>query len=212
MRYSLLPVLLVLGCARPEPAAAQTALELAPFRSVALSDGGRVVIRHGAAQRVTLVEGEADVTVEGTRLRIGRCRSCPRRVHPRVEIVTPTLDSLSVDNGGAIVVENGFPSQPVLAAAVDNGGAIDARGLDAGQVAASIAQGGMIYVRPSRALQAAIRQGGAITYWGDPAVQSAVSHGGVVQRGRAQDESRPLADLAPSPPKRLPVPPVPERE
>ena len=212
MRYSLLPVLLVLGCARPEPAVAQTPLELAPFRSVALSGGGRVVIRHGAAQRVTLVEGEADIAVEGTQLRIGRCRSCPRRVHPRVEIVMPALDSLSVDNGGAITVENGFPSQPVLAAAVDNGGAIDARGLEPGQVAASIAQGGMIYVRPSRALQAAIRQGGAITYWGDPAVESAVSHGGVVQRGRAEDEHRPLADLAPSPPKHLPIPPPPERE
>ena len=76
-------------------------------------------------------------------------------------------------------------------------------------LAASVAQGGMIYARPSATLTASIHHGGVITYWGDPVVQSAVSHGGVVQRGRPGDLTRPLGELQPPPPLAPPVAPVP---
>lgn len=203
----MMPVLLALGCARPEPAAAQTVLDVAPFRSVGLSDGGHVTIRHGAEQRVTLVEGEADIAVEGTRLRIARCASCTHRNRPRVEIVVPALDALSVDNGGRLVLDGDFPRQTQLAAAVSNGGLLDARALAADQVSASVAQGGLIYAHPLQRLDAAVNHGGAITYWGEPRVRRAVSHGGIVQRGDEEDAARPLDDMMPQPPQppRLPT-------
>ena len=207
MRLSLLLALPILGCA---PAAtAQTDVPAAPFRSVTLGEGGHAVIRYGAEQRVTLVEGDADIRVDGTRLRIGKCRDCPRRSRPTIEIVTPVLDAVAVDDGGRLTLEGDFPRQAQLAAAVSNGGAIDVRPLAADRVTAAVAQGGMIFARPMQRLYAAVTQGGAITYWGEPEVQSAIDHGGVVQRGRAADAHRPLTDMMPHPPAPPPVPPVP---
>ena len=207
MRLSLMLALPILGCA---PAAtAQTEVPAAPFRSVTLGDGGHVVIRHGSAQQVTLVEGDADIRVEGTRLRIPKCRDCARRSRLTVEIVTPVLDAVALDDGGRLTLAGDFPRQAQLAAAVSNGGAIDVRPLAADRVTASVAQGGMIFARPIQRLVAAVSHGGAITYWGEPVVQSAIDHGGVVQRGRAADSDRPLADMSPHPLAPPPIPPVP---
>jgi len=217
MRVSilLLPIAILLGCARPAPAAAQSAIEVSPFRSVALDGGGHVTIRHGAAQRVTLVGGEADVAVEGTQLRIGHCRTCAHRERLSLDIVVPALEAVSVENGGRLVVAGDFPRPPRLAAAVSNGGMLDVRALAADQVSASVALGGMIYTRPIRRLDAAVSHGGAITYWGDPRVQRAVNHGGVVQHGRDEEAERPLEAMMPQTSKLLsvaevpPVPPIP---
>jgi hypothetical protein len=197
MRLVGIPALLLVGCAPAATAQADPAS--APFRSVALSDGGHVLIRHGDVHRVTLVEGRADIRVEGTRLRIGRCRDCPGRNSPTVEIVTPRLDALAVDDGGRLVLEGGFPSQASLAVSVSNGGAIDARPLGADRVTASVSEGGAVFVRPARQLDAAISQGGVITYWGDPQVAEAVQGGGAVRRGRPADADRPIADTVPQP-------------
>ena len=212
MRIWMLPVLLMLGCADPGPLAAQDRREVAPFRSVALSDGGRVVIRYGAAPSVTVTEGYADVSVEEGRLRIGPCHACPRVHARRIEVVAPALDSLSVDNGGRIEVEAGFPRQAQLAASVSHGGAIDARRLDAAHVTASVAQGGMIFTRPGERLDASVSQGGAVTYWGEPAVRRSVRHGGVIVAGRPADVERPIEELGTlAQPPHPPVPPGPKR-
>ena len=161
MRLSPILALLVLGCA---PAAtAQTNVAVAPFRSVALSDGGQVNIRHGATQRVTVLSGEAEIVTDGNRLRVRKCRTGPRRDRLEVEIVTPVLDSLAVEDGGRITLVGDFPTQARLAAAVDDGGVIDARPLRAETVAASVNQGGLVYVRPGARLDAAVSHGGAIT-------------------------------------------------
>ena len=209
MRLSLMLALLILGCA---PAAtAQTNVPVAPFRSVALSEGGHVSVRYGEAQRVTLISGDADIATEGDRLRIRKCRACAGRDRLQVEIVTPVLEALSVEDGGSIEVADGFPSQAELSAAVTSGGAVDARRLAARHVSASVAQGGSILAQPMSRLDATVSHGGIITYWGDPVVRSAVSDGGAVTRGRPGDEQKPFVGLRPSPPKApSQVPPVPE--
>ena len=216
MRALSVLTLLAAAFAPGASASAQQALALAPFRSVALSSGGEVVIRYGPAQAVSVLAGSAQrasPVVEDGRLRIGRCRpDCPHGERLRVEIVTPALDSLAVDNGGTIVVETGFPRQAELTVAVDNGGRIDARGIEAAHVAAAVAQGGIIFTRPVDSLDASVRHGGIITYWGDPAVRRSVQGGGVVARGEAGDERRPLARLQGDPtfePPVEPIPPVP---
>jgi hypothetical protein len=208
MRGSILAmaVLALAGCARPAPANAQAVPELAPFRSIALSDGGHVVVRHGEAQSVRVTAGEGDVTVEGTRLRIARRRTSERHERLEVEVVAPAIDALSVENGGRLVLAGDFPRQPTLAVAVSNGGMLDARTLSADAVTASVAQGGLIYTRAEQRLDAAVNQGGAITYWGEPRdVHRAISHGGVVQRGDAAEAGRSIEESVPEPP----VPPMP---
>ena len=211
MRGSILAVLALAGCARPAPANAQSVPELMPFRSIALSDGGHVTVRHGDAQGVRVIAGEAAIAVDGTQLRIARRRASEHRERLEVEVVAPALDALWVENGGRLVLAGDFPRQPSLAVAVSNGGALDARALAADRVTASVAQGGMIFARPLARLDAAVSHGGAITYWGDPQVQRAISHGGVVQRGDEEDTERTLEAMMPSRPKApaAPEPPPP---
>ena len=214
MRGSILAMslLLLAACARPAPAAAQSVPELAAFRSIALSDGGHVTVRHGDRQRVTLLAGEADIRVDGTQLHIARRRTPDHRERLEVEVVAPTLDALSVANGGRLVLAGDFPRQATLAAAVSNGGALDVRAMRAERVTAAVNQGGMIFTRPASHLDAAVSHGGAITYWGNASVSRAVADGGVVQRGRDEEAERPLEAMMPRTHKLLPVaeaPPVP---
>ena len=98
-RLLILAALLLLA-----PGAA--AQEIAPFQSIALENGGEVVLVHGPAQRVTILEGaeHAEIRVIEGRLTIGHCRTgCPRGDHRlRVEVVTPALTDVAVANGGMI--------------------------------------------------------------------------------------------------------------
>lgn len=188
---------------------AQAPVAVAPFRSVALRSGGEVVIRHGEAQRVTILQGEGTriSVVEGGKLLIDN-RGRSHRVRIRVEIVTPVLEGVSVQDGGRLAVEGSFPRQGSIVAAVANGGAIDLRRLPVGRATAAVSQGGMIAVRPSDRLAAAVSHGGVITYWGNPSVTPAIRDGGVVQRGEPGDADRPLGEPAPGIPSIAPIPPL----
>ena len=209
MQFRTMLLLAALGSGA-ETVHAQAVITTAPFRSVELQNGGSIVIRYGPTQRVTLLHadaGDADVVVEGNRLRISKCRTCRHDRRLRVEVITPTLESVAVSHGGSVALEGQFPAQSRLVATVSNGGRIDARALTAEQVTASVEQGGGIWAMPSRQLEASVTQGGAITYWGEPTVRSNIEHGGVVARGRNEDATRPLQDLGPA--HAAPVPPVP---
>jgi hypothetical protein len=221
MRLALL-ALLIAGCA-PGPASAQTAVDVAPFdafNAVDLRAGGRVVVRHGAAPSVRVVEGDPGtvrLTVENGRLRIERCRECRHDRGLRLEVVAPALTGLSIENGGTIALDGRFPDQAELAVAVAHGGRIDARALGAETVRASVSNGGHILTLPRRRLDAAVSQGGMIVYWGTPAVSPAIAGGGGVVRGRPGDIHGPVAEIGdvvqppPLPPK-PPAPPMPAGE
>ena len=183
----------------------------ADFRAVDLHGGGEVIVRHGPVAQALLREGDSRYTrisAAGGRLAIVNCPNrCPHGYRAVVEVTAPAIDSLSVSDGGLIRSESGFPGQAAVEARITSGGAVDIRALAAAQVSASVAQGGMIFARPGRRLDARIEQGGAITYWGRPAVTRSIHQGGVVQRGADKDLARPLSDLGPAPVP--PVPPVP---
>jgi hypothetical protein len=176
--------------------AAAPAAEVVPlprFQSIELNGGGRVVIRHGAAQRVTILNGSSDYTGirvvrrsrEGSnRLVIQACNArCPQHYILRIEIVTPDVSAVAINGGGEILVDPGFPPEEDLAAAVDGGGAIDLRALPARNVAASVSGGGALLVNARDSLAASINGGGAIRYWGNPTVSSSIDGGGIVRRG-----------------------------
>lgn len=203
--------LLLLAAALPSAAAA------APegYESIELRGGGTVTVRYGATRHFTVRAnpGARAISTEGDRLVIDRCRRrCPHGQRLEVEVVTPDIGRLAVTDGGIIQVRGDFPAQPSAAASVHSGGLIDIRPLAVGQVSAAISQGGRIFARPLRAMNAAISDGGLVTYWGDAAIASSVLRGGAVVRGAARELGQPLEAFDPTvqdPPALLPVPPVP---
>ena len=195
-------------------------ISVAQFRTVELNDGGHVVIRYGAVQRVSIVAGDEQctrVSVREERLVIENGARCHPSERLQIEIVTPRLDGVSISNGGIVQAAGEFPAQSSIDAAVEQGGMIDIRAVAADSVHASVYSGGRIFTTPRKSLNATVDSGGAITYWGDPSVKKAVRNGGVVARGNARDAAKPLSEIdpvliapiAPVPPV-PPVPPLPK--
>lgn len=182
----------LVGAAAPPP----TLVPVPSFRSIELNGGGRVILRHGPQQRVTLLSGSTEIsrievgpsgrrgTGNPDQLVIDACRrSCNGRYQLEVEVVTPSIEGVAVKGGGRIQTVGAFPRQPRIGAAVHGGGQIDIRSLPARQVGAAISGGGNILTTAEDTLGAAINGGGAILYWGNPKVGSAVNGGGTVRRG-----------------------------
>ncbi len=189
-------------------------MALGRFNSVELRNGGKVFLRHGATQRVTLLKGSpvyTQVTITGEdRLLINKCRTdCPRRYELEIEIVTPDIAGISIADGGTIEVRDSFPPRKEIRVAVSQGGTIDIRSLTVDSVTASVDQGGKILTKPQSAMIASVRQGGNITYWGDAQVRSSVRDGGVVTKGTADEADKPLSELSDAVQSVPPVPPLP---
>jgi Putative auto-transporter adhesin, head GIN domain len=167
---------------------AQTTISVAPFNSVELRGGGHVTIRHGDAQRVTLIKGSTQFThmhiEDGRKLVIDACnRDCPHEYDLDIEIVTPDIEGVAISGGGSIQSADAFPGQHSVSAAVEGGGAIDIRSIDADAANAAINGGGKIAIRAEHRLTAAVDGGGHIVYWGDPSVTSAIDGGGNISKG-----------------------------
>jgi hypothetical protein len=170
------------------PALATEIVPVPQFRSVELRGGGVVTVVPGPAQRVTILEGSSQFT----RVRVGRdgqlridtcTEQCPRVYRLRVEIQSPRVPDLAVNGGGLISTTGTFRPQSQLSAAVNGGGKIDARSIEATNVSAAVNGGGDLMVRPRSVLSAAINGGGHVRYWGNPAVSSAIHGGGAVSPG-----------------------------
>lgn len=170
------------------PAFADETVPVPQFHSAELRGGGAVSVVPGPTQRVTIVEGSSQFTriyvdPQG-QLRIDTCNErCPREYHLRVVIQAPQVPGLAVKGGGQITTAAGFALQSSLAAAVNGGGRVDARSVDALRVSAAVNGGGELLVRPRASLAAAINGGGHIRYWGNPAISSAIRGGGAVSPG-----------------------------
>jgi hypothetical protein len=211
--------LFAIALSMPGEVQAQTIVPIAPFHSVELSGGGRVVLRNGPVQRVTLVKGSPDHTritiADGGWLVIKNCEfRCPRGYELEIEIVTPDIARISVGDGGSIQSRGSFPRQAEIKASVRDGGMIDIRSMAVDSVYASVEEGGMIFTMPQANLVASVVNGGNITYWGDPRIKWAVKSGGVVVKGTAEDAdkaasefSSPLTPPAPIPAIR-PIQPI----
>jgi hypothetical protein len=199
--------------------AAATNIPVGEFRTVELNDGGHVTVRYGAVQRVSLVGGGLECTrfsVRDERLIIEEgVRSCRHEERRQIEIVTPRLDGVAINNGGIVQVAGEFPAQSSIDAAVEQGGMIDIRAIAADSVHAAVYSGGRIFTTSRKMLNAAVKSGGGITYWGAPSVTKAVRNGGVVARGAAEDADKPLSEIGGGPGSELmpipPVPPIPPR-
>ena len=170
------------------PALAAEVVPVPHFNGVELRGGGNVSVVPGPTERVTIVEGSSQFTrIHVDRhgsLKIDVCdRDCPDDYRLRVEIQTPRVPVLAVDGGGTIGVGGGFGGVNQLTAAVNGGGRIDARAINADNVTAAINGGGEMFVRAQSVLTGAVSGGGTIRYWGDPRVTSAINGGGTVRPG-----------------------------
>jgi hypothetical protein len=170
------------------PAAAQTPIRVAAFDSLQLHGGGEVILRHGAEQRVTLLEGDPNLASIGVErdgdLVIRPCRRSCRNQRLRVVVVTPRIDAVAITGGGLIRTEGPFPARESVALAITGGGTLDARALAADDVVTAVTGGGSIRTTPRETLVAAVRGGGTILYSGDPAKTVAIDGGGSVTRDR----------------------------
>ncbi len=169
------------------PAFAAETVSVGHFSQIELRGGGHVVVKHGAAQSVTVLKGSTQYTRfhirEGNKLVIDACDSnCPHTYDLEIEIASPDLDGAAIDGGGEIVAQGSFPGQDRLALAVNGGGDIDMRPVKAAAVDAAVNGGGDIHLTATRALNAAVSGGGDITYRGNPQVNEAVQGGGDVER------------------------------
>jgi hypothetical protein len=196
------------------PVGSQTVVPVGRFSSVELRNGGKVFVRHGATQRVTLLKGSlvyTQITIAGgDQLVINKCRSkCPRGYELEVEVVASDIAGISIADGGTIEVRGSFPRREEVRVAVSQGGTIDIRSLKVDSVTASVNQGGKIFTKPQSAMVASVHQGGNITYWGEVQVRSSVQQGGVVTKGTPDEADKPLSDLGDAFQSAPPVPPLP---
>lgn len=194
--------LLVLSAVPCAQAAAQSeprSVEVAPFRSVELRSGGKVVLRTGPTHRVTFLKGSPDdvqVSIEsGDELVIEKRKSKSERRHElEIEVITPELERLTVAHGGMIQSRGTFPRQAAIDVTVDNGGTIDIRSMSVGSITASVLSGGRIFAKPLTAMAASVVQGGNITYWGDARVTPSIEKGGVIVRGDPSEADQPYRE------------------
>ena len=172
-------------------------VEAGAFRGIELARGGTVIVKSGPRQSVNMVEGD----LRFTHFRIDRdgklcietsCnKDCPNVYRLRIEVVTPPLMALAVEQGGTIRAEGSFHAQDNIAAAVRQGGTVDVRAIPANNVAAAVSQGGHVIVTANASLAAAVREGGHVEYWGFPgSVTRAIHDGGSVTRGDGSDRGQ----------------------
>lgn len=181
------PAPVVQPVAAPHPVAAPQPIELPPFSSISLHGGGRVILRHGATQKVRVLGGDpmdADFAVAGDSLAISGCitHNCPKELV--VEVTVPKVEAIAIQGGGTIHAQGSFPAMRDLALAIMGGGEADVRAIPVAEVAAAIRGGGLIETAPTRELAASVSGGGAIRYWGDPEVATSINGGGSVERGQ----------------------------
>jgi hypothetical protein len=177
-----------IAVAAPVAASAQTVMPTDKFTSVDLHGGGKITIRQGPVQRVTLVRGdpkEARFEVvdrdRGGRLIMSPCdHSCWGSRQFEVEIETPVLNGIDIHGGGHITAHGAFPAQNAVSAAIHGGGDIDMKDVPARSASAAIHGGGKIYVSAQSSLSASIMGGGAIRYLGQPTVNSEIHGGGTI--------------------------------
>jgi len=165
------------------PALAATDLSLPPFSAIDTHGGGRVVLHHGPAQKVTVIKGDlkiSRVSVQNGTLTVDPCPTSCWLQSPELEVdvVSPDVHALSAHGGGSIAATGPFPTQSQLAASVHGGGLVDARAIPAENIAAEAHGGGTIKVRPLAALGASVHGGGSIIYVGNPPKIASSTHGG----------------------------------
>lgn len=186
MRTSLflLPFALVAAV----PASAAETVAVPEFRTIQLRGGGSIVVRPGPSQRVTIVNGSSQFTRvrvdHSGQLKIDACNErCPQRYDLRIEIQSPSAPDAAISGGGSIIFAPGYRPQSDLSVAVNGGGQVDARSLQAVNVSAAVNGGGRVLAGHPSHLSAAVSGGGEVRYAGNPHVSSVVNGGGAVRRG-----------------------------
>jgi len=166
------------------PALAAGEVPLAPFTAIDASGGANVILKHGAAQHVTLLKGDLKVTkfeVRGNTLVITPCEgfwNCPWHYNLTVEVVSPLIERIEIHGGADLDAKGPFPRQKKLIVEAHGGADVDVRAIAADEATADAHGGGDIHLGEVRALHAEAHGGGDITYRGNPQPLVMQTHGG----------------------------------
>lgn len=160
-------------------------IERATLDGVAVTGGGKVSVRHGPSASIRIIDGAESLALrfKGSSVEIRCIRPCPRNADRELEVTMPSLVDIAVTGGGTLTVEDGFPEQNELNAAVTGGGTVRAYALSAREVNAAVTGGGSLEVTATGELNAAVMGGGSVRYDGDPEVNASSMGGGSI-RGR----------------------------
>lgn len=169
-------------------AMAGTVMPLERFSSIHATDGADVVLRYGATQQVVLVKGDPHISriqVHNGKLDLATCvlPQCPRHYEFKVEVTTPSIAALWVEDGANVNAMGNFPAQRDLTVNANDGGNLDVRAIAASHVDAKANDGGNIRLRVTGSLDARADDGGNIEYWGTPSVNRVTSDGGNISQG-----------------------------
>ena len=175
--------ILAVSMALAAPAFAGQTISVAPFNAVEASDGAHVIIRHGNAQQVTMVEGSTEYSrfeVRDGVLHLVTCQGwhCPWNYKFKVEVTMPQIKAIDASDGAYIETQGAFPTQGELAVKATDGGNVDARAVAAANVSAKASDGGNLRIHPLKSMQARADDGGNIDYWGNPTITNLVAEDG----------------------------------
>ena len=173
----------VAAMALASPAFAGQVIPVGPFTSVEASDGAHVTIRHGNAQKVTMLQGSTEYSrfeVRDGTLHLITCQGwhCPHNYSFEVDVVMPSINAIEASDGAEIEAEGSFPTQGTLSVKATDGGDIDARAITAMNVNAHASDGGNMKIHPRKSMQAHAEDGGNFDYWGNPTVTRLVAEDG----------------------------------
>ena len=171
------------GLVLASPALAAQVIPVGHFDAIDASDGASVVIRHGDAEQVTMIEGSTQYSrfeVKDGVLHLVTCEgwTCPRNYSFKVEVVMPNVRSIEASDGASIEAQGNFPAQGDLHVKATDGGDVDARAIAAAYVEATASDGGNMRIAPRKTMKARAEDGGNIRYWGNPTVTSLVAEDG----------------------------------
>ncbi|MEM9233826.1 MAG: DUF2807 domain-containing protein [Pseudomonadota bacterium] len=156
------------------------------FDSISASAGTDVTVVPGDTYEIRLDERALRRTsyeVKGDTLRISCDRPCGNGSRGRVEVVTPSLEAISVSSGAHLEINEGFASVDRLNLSASSGGHVNAKMLEANAASASASSGGSIHLSASQALTASASSGGSVKYNGNPdALSVSESSGGSVKK------------------------------
>jgi hypothetical protein len=151
--------------------AADSVRSLPTFSGVTLKAANDVRIHVGRAQRVTVYGDDnllelVTTRVENGQLVIGARRGFMTTTPMRVDVSTPTLDTITLTGSGVMRAEG---STPQAVATLAGAGRLQLAPLIARHVVAVLAGAGRIDVTATESLTAELVGSGAIVYSGDPA-------------------------------------------
>lgn len=184
---SVLMVLIGSSCYAQEKFAEAIVKEISveQFQKVDIDGGGNIFFHFSPSPRVVFrtnksCENDLRAVISENTLNIKS--SNPSDCIVDIHIYTSTIEEISLNGGGKVIIQKGFPSLEEFTANLQGGGNLDLTEIEIDSLFADIDGGGTIKAHVVEFLRARTSGGGEIFYRGNPKVESNFAGGGAVRK------------------------------